>query len=213
MGKTGLYNPQSLLKEVVRSIGSLLIPPVCCHCGEGVGSPDQLFCEICLAHLVPLDKDERCPRCFFPLEKQCRCKRIIGLNARGAVFSAAGPASSLLRSFIQDKQLHLSKGIAAYLVYQLITINWPIPDLILPVEISALDKYRLGFQPNQIISCEMVRFFSKEWTVFDEGDLRGKKVLLLNLTADFAPMKAKSQQLLRALPEKIYALNFLNPNF
>ena len=112
--------------------------------------------------MTPLTPSGRCPICFselFEPEKlQCcnRCKNNpLPLDGIAAVFEHAGPAATLVKQLKYRHKPWLAKGLAAYLTFQLAQLEWPSPDLIIPMPISWLRKLERGYNQSLLIAKEL----------------------------------------------------------
>lgn len=62
-----------------------------------------------------------------------------------AAFDYAGPPATLIRKLKYAHRPYLAKGAGAYLAAQFLKLDWPLPDLIIPVPISLSHKFERGF--------------------------------------------------------------------
>jgi predicted amidophosphoribosyltransferase len=84
-----------------------------------------------------LEIEGRCKKCFHSDNMTpygCRhCRQSPSFFLRqGAVFEEGGPASTLL-AMLKRGHPYLAKGLGAYLYAQFLHLNWPVPDVIIPV--------------------------------------------------------------------------------
>ncbi|MEM1282570.1 MAG: phosphoribosyltransferase family protein [Chlamydiota bacterium] len=55
---------------------------------------------------------------------------------------------------------YLAKGVAATMVGQICRLNWPVPDLIVPVPLTLSRKMKRGYNQSHLIAKEMANMFS-----------------------------------------------------
>ncbi len=106
--------------------------------------------------LDPLEIPDRCTTCFnlkAPDRPCLLCHRIkIPYRAIGAVFDYDGPASSLIKQLKYGNLDYLASPMGAYMTTQFIELNWPLPDLIVPVPIAAPHLISRGFNQSQLLA-------------------------------------------------------------
>lgn len=157
----------------------LIYPPACLHCKGGLSDSSKLLCGSCLPLLEQIDPVERCPYCFsshFCPEQsvcaECRKRHPI-LNGLGAVFDYAGPAASLVRKLKYSNQPHLAEGCGAYLAAQFLLLEWPMPDLIVPVPIAFTHWLERGYNQSMLIADSLSKIIQRpaeEMLVRKSGD-------------------------------------------
>jgi ComF family protein len=76
-------------------------------------------------------------------------------------FNYEGPAASLIKKLKYAKQQHLSQGIGAFLAVQWERLQWPFPDVIVPVPISLLRWFERGFNQSYLLGEEVSRFLER----------------------------------------------------
>jgi competence protein ComFC len=119
---------------------------------------DVPLCEDCVSLLQLIDGNERCPLCFSshycPLQNICaHCDYLFpSVNRMAASFDYEGPASTLIRKLKYGDAPHLAEGLGAMMVTQLFALNWPIPDVIVPVPISLARWIERGYNQSQLLS-------------------------------------------------------------
>lgn len=106
--------------------------------------------------LEVLECAERCPTCFKEKTKNIVCLEchhskspFLGL---ASVFEYEGPAASLIKKLKYGKQDYLAQSMGAYLAAQFIHLNWPIPDIIIPVPISTSHYFMRGFNQSELLA-------------------------------------------------------------
>lgn len=151
-----------IVLEALRKFGkssiSLLYPPLCLHCREGLEDSSHLLCGTCLSLLELIDPKERCPRCFSPdfFPEKLLCSECIRskpiCDAIAAAFDYVGPAATLIQKLKYGDQSYLAKGCGGYLAAQFLRLGWPIPDVIVPVPISLAHWMERGFNQSLLLA-------------------------------------------------------------
>jgi len=132
------------------SLLDIIYPPTCLNCNE-LQMSQETFCSKCLRDFTLLRKEGRCVKCFAEIAeisgtcKACR-KMAHPFRALSSCFEAFGPAWSLYQGLTKQKQFHLAKDIAAYLAFQLHTLDWPIPDCIVGLPNSFQNPHYLAIR-------------------------------------------------------------------
>lgn len=151
-------------KVVKKSLLQLFYPSYCLHCRDFISPIDLILCPTCTALLEFIDIDERCPVCFEIHPNQTahsctHCQKVISHFYRSAAtFEYIGPAASLIKKLKYTNQPYLAKSIAAFLVVQLIQLDWPFPDALVPVPISFSRWIDRGYNQSLLIAQEMSHF-------------------------------------------------------
>lgn len=152
---------RNILCSVVRSSLNFLYPPHCLHCREGLLDGEQLLCSPCSEILELLDPENRCSGCFSPLETLgvAACRECLEasspLQSVASVFDYLGPAASIIKKFKYANQPFLAKGVAAFMVGQLFRLDWPVPDLLVPVPISFVHWIDRGYNQSFLLANEV----------------------------------------------------------
>lgn len=137
---------------------SLLYPAFCLHCHQPMTINDVPLCPDCVSLLQLIDGNERCPLCFSshycPLQRICaHCDHLVpSVNRMAASFDYEGPAATLVRKLKYGDAPHLAEGLGAMMVAQLCALNWPIPEVIVPVPISIARWIERGYNQSQLLS-------------------------------------------------------------
>jgi len=119
---------------------------------------DIPLCSDCVSLLQLIDGKERCPLCFSshfcPLQNICaHCDHLVpSVNRMAASFDYDGPASTLVRKLKYGDATHLAEGLSAMMVAQLLALNWPIPEVIVPVPMSIARWIERGYNQSQLLS-------------------------------------------------------------
>lgn len=149
------------------SLRDLVYPRLCLHCHESIGGNLQHLCGDCLELLEHINPVERCPYCFHadyvigkPACGSCR-KRDPILYRCAAAFDYQGPAASLIRQFKYGDQPYLAKSLAAMMTQQFIALDWPMPDLIVPIPISRSRWFTRGYNQSLLLAQHLSEFLSR----------------------------------------------------
>lgn len=155
---------RTFASRLKHSLFRFFYPSHCLHCGESIPEPaDVLFCSGCSSLLDMLHPDERCPTCFCShydkRDRKCRDCTHGGLpyQRAAAVFDYRGPAATVIKKMKYGNQPHLAKGAAAFMVAQFIQLNWPMPDALVPVPMSAIHWIDRGYNQSALLAEEMGR--------------------------------------------------------
>lgn len=149
---------KSLFKLIGRSFLNLVYPPLCLHCKNTLYDDSHLLCSICLQNLELIDPSERCPLCFsseyHPHERLCtECRTYPPLfHGMASAFDYIGPAATLVRKLKYGDQTHLAEGCGAYLAAQFLNLNWPMPDIIVPVPLPFTRKITRGYNQSLLLA-------------------------------------------------------------
>lgn len=145
-------------KHFMRSFCDLAYPPLCLHCQGTLDQKRQHLCEYCWGRLELIDAKERCPYCFSCEYLPCAgiCEECQGREPRlhriAAALDYEGPAATLIREFKYGQQIYLGKGIGALMAMQFIALEWPFPDLIIPMPISRMHWLERGYNQSLLIA-------------------------------------------------------------
>jgi len=114
-----------------------------------------------------LSADDRCKMCFAPLasELQSRCdgchKTGFPWNHAASVFEYLGPGATLVKRLKYGGQLHLARSAAAFMVAQMYQLQWPLPDVIVPVPMPFLRRVIRGYNQSYLIAEEMGKMLQR----------------------------------------------------
>ncbi len=145
------------LKRVGRQIKRFVFPPLCFHCTSLVEGERRLLCPACLEHLTLLDPTKRCPVCFSKKgERQTTCGKCPPQYLKlAAVFEYEGPIVSLIHHFKYGRRFHLARALAPFLGAQLASLEWPYPDLLVPIPQTSGHRLIRGYNPSLLLAREM----------------------------------------------------------
>lgn len=146
------------IKKLFSSIEGLLYPPLCLHCKNSIEGHSALFCAHCSPLLDLIPTSERCPFCFSHQDgckrracSQCQ-KSAADFNGLAAALDYQGPAATLVQCMKYENQPYLAEGAASFLVMQWAKLEWPLPDLIIPVPITWMHRIFRGYNQSALLA-------------------------------------------------------------
>lgn len=154
-------------KNLLRSIRCFLYPPLCLHCRQSLSPSLEIFCASCLNLLTLLDAEGRCSSCFaegsFEVNGRCKkCRSIRNPFYRlAAAFDYEGPAKTLIQALKYGNKSFLAKGAGSWLTAQFLSLDWPIPDLIVPAPISRMRLWQRGFNQSELLANQIALALEK----------------------------------------------------
>lgn len=233
----------SWARAIGKSFFDLAYPPICLHCPHRLEKGCPLFCRSCLDLLMPIDSKERCPYCFSAefngkTEKCCHhcLDHPLLLERVAAVFDYEGPAATLIKQLKYGGQLYLAKGAGAYLAAQFLSLDWPVPDVIVPMPMPLLRRFERGFNQSLLLAEAFAKFINRpvrDILVRKSGDfsqasldyqqrlnlssasfdikkgvkLHGQSVLLIDdVMTTGSSLRCCAETLFPTFPQSIYAL-------
>lgn len=142
---------------MLQALSDLFYPPICLQCGAAIEKHPAILCDICLSLLELIDPEERCPACFsshYSKEtgKCGDCQKNSHIYQSAAAFEYTGPAATLVKRLKYSNQPYLAKGLAAYLIAQFVRLNWPKPDLVIPVPIAFTHLLERGYNQSLLLA-------------------------------------------------------------
>lgn len=181
MGKGTLNysHVRGLAENLGKAFVNLVYPPLCLSCKESVSDDARFLCENCLSQLQLIDPAERCAFCFSaqysPEKHLCEeCARTPPLlNRMAAAFDYIGPSACLVKKLKYSQQAYLAKGLGAYLAAQFLQLEWPMPDVIIPVPIVLPHRIERGFNQSALLAyglSDMIQSPVQEALVRKSGD-------------------------------------------
>lgn len=147
-----------LPEKIAQSFLHLIYPPLCLHCSQTLPNGDHPLCQSCLSLMEMIDPTERCPLCFsadFQIERRIcpECFRQIQfLDGIGAVFDYVGPAATLIKKMKYGDMPYLKTGLGAYLAAQFFRMEWPMPDIIVPVPMAFTHLLERGYNQSTLLA-------------------------------------------------------------
>ncbi len=228
-------------KTLAKACRYLVYPPRCIHCQNPAVDEGRDLCQACSSLISLIDPANRCQHCvkeIDPGKRLCAdCSR--SPNLLTAVASACdyeGPMISLICALKYGNQPRLAKSIAALMAAQLLSLDWPLPDMIVPVPISWMRRLDRGYNQCELLAEELSLFLDRpvatplrrrcgDWsqaglTHEQRATLTGKNFYLAKDTVLYdktillvddvlttgSTLKCCSQIIADAYPEKIFAL-------
>jgi competence protein ComFC len=135
----------------VKTLLRLIYPPLCVHCKELQRSQRELLCSVCLNLLELIESSERCPVCFASRGSEIHtCTHSTFRHA--AAFDYFGPAAALVRELKYSGRVDLAAPLAGYMGVQFSRLNWPLPDVIVPVPISFFRFLSRGYNQSTLLA-------------------------------------------------------------
>lgn len=158
-----------MLKSILATALNTLYPPLCFHC-QADWSEGPL-CSHCLSLLEVVDPATRCRYCFSSHVNpgQGTCRRCIleepVLDSFAAVFDYYGPVTSLISQFKYSGKYWLAEGLAAYMAAQWVQLDWPVPDLIVPVPIPWLRRIDRGYNQSALLAKSLSKILNAPYAM------------------------------------------------
>ncbi len=98
-------------------------------------------------------------------------------------FEGMGPARALIHAFREGGRPYLAKDIAAFMVQQCMLLDFPFPDLLIPVPSSFVHATVRGYAPSILLAKEMgllmkrpvKRLVAKQSGYFQQTKLTGEQ--------------------------------------
>lgn len=156
------------LKKFCQNLLDIVYPPLCLHCFTCL-EKEGFFCPSCQTILTLIETKGRCSVCFsedlLGAAKVCGAcqKNPSFISHRAAALDYEGPAASLVKHFKYGGQTYLAEGAAAYLATQLIALEWPFPDLIIPVPISLSRHWMRGYNQSALLAKELSKILQRPY--------------------------------------------------
>ena len=186
---------------------------------------------------------ERCPYCFAPDANLKRCcktcrKHPLLFDRIASAFDYEGLPATLIKQLKYGGQTHLAQGAGGYLAAQFLTLDWPLPDLIIPMPSTPIKKLERGFNQSlllaeafaTIINRPVVEIIKRKNGDFAQANLNHKERLQLRSTSfevksstpldnqciliiddvmtTGSSLKCCAESLLPLFPKSLYALTF-----
>lgn len=222
---------------------NFIYPPLCLQCDAYLNKKHLILCRTCIELLNPIDPLEHCRFCLSRNDlsktricKNCREKQN-PIYKLSAVFDYMSSAATLIKNLKYSFQYNLGKGIGAYMAKHLIELNWPIPDVIIPVPITFAHYLSRGYNQSfllaksigKILSCpvknSLIRHnldFSqtglshkqrnknqKGFSIKKYQNLENKNLLIVDdVITTGSTLKSCAKTLAEEFPATIYALAF-----
>ena len=183
-----------------------LFPPLCICCKGRILHP--FFCAACWELCTPLDPVGRCRHCFTEWTNGEFCGKCQLPFRRAVVFESSASARMLCRK--------KEGAIGGFVLYQWIQMQWPIPEVVIPMpgmdliaKTFAFFLYKAGTCSANILSRK-----GRHWSCNEEVLEEGQTILLLDAQSSLFTLKKAAQSLLETSPKKIFQLSlFHDPSF
>lgn len=191
------------LKQVFAAFTDFVYPSSCLHCTAPMSYGEGHLCRVCVAQLELINPKERCPYCFSadydPKQRVCYpCFLEAPILKRcAATFDYHGPAATLVLKMKYANQPYLAKGAGAYLAVQLMGLDWPMPDVIVPVPLTLAHRISRGYNQSlllaeslgNILQCPVQQVLSRRWLDYSQAGMTKKQ--RLRLDADSFTLKKR----------------------
>jgi competence protein ComFC len=220
-----------------------IYPALCLHCEtENRDEESKVLCASCASLLSLLELEGRCRYCFtdhslfYPTLCEHCAERESSLTCAASAIDYLGPGISLTKALKYRNSPHLAQGAAALMVAQFTRLQWPFPDLIVPVPIPWLRRLERGYNQSELLAIEMAKMLGCRWgdclkrrsgdysqaalskeqrrrltaeafLLRNKQQLQGLTVLLVDdVLTTGTTLQRCAEVLQEALPKKIYAL-------
>ncbi len=197
------------MKQLFHLFLDFIFPPLCLDCREFCST--KHFCPECWQLCAPPDPADRCRQCFDELDRrgdlcaQCRQKAHLPVE-RAYVFNPDAPIWRL-------REEH-GKALAAYAIYQWIRLDWPLPDVIIPM--PEKESVEAGKYFSQFLDIPYISLLRKGEMGYDlrkKNIDEGKIFLLIDVDNPLDLLQKAAYALSEVLPKKIYLLSWFNHVF
>lgn len=221
---------------------NFLYPPCCLHCDALIDEKKAFLCPSCFSLLSLINPIRRCNSCFNDglLDGQLICqiceKNPPPWEFGASAFDYEGPAASLIIAMKYGNCSYLAKGLSGFMAAQFLSLNWPLPDLLIPVPVSFSRFMERGYNQSYLLAKGLGKIlgkpvrnvltrrsgdYSQAALPFKEREqlshiafslkktkaLQGKRILLIDdVITTTSTLRACSEALLEGLPGEIYAL-------
>lgn len=192
---------------MIQVLRELFFPPVCTHCKEEAIKP--YFCDACWELSALLDPKLRCRHCFCELQNEgvlcASCAHRPSLPfPRAALFEKNAPIAPL--AFREE----MAESFASFAAVLWDRLQWPVPDLILPIPPQRKAVAKLLASS---IQCSCMRGFIRKGWPREEWELAklpltgDETVLLFDLGCSPLQLRRAVYSLLEAFPKKGFVLS------
>jgi len=220
--------------KFLNPILNILFPPLCLHCEERLEKDRTLFCTACLEQLIPIDPEGRCRICFAEDNPCQRCMtRTVVIKRQAAACSDFGSARTLA-AYLEKGNTQFLSAAASLMLLQFSHLEWPLPDLIIPLPGSLWERCKKGKSMNALLVQELTRLlncpseivlravFDKR-SFLEEAEIRtkpvlierkkkhlcDKRILLIAVKLDDDLFRQAAEALQEGFAAEIYALTFV----
>jgi hypothetical protein len=128
------------LSALAKALSFIAYPPFCLGCDEPLETMSLKFCPGCQELFQLINPSKRCRFCFA--NKGClNCTLDSSvLEGFGACFDPIGPPKTLLCHLEHTPDVDQVLLAASFMTAQLVSLNWPFPDVVIPVPQTTLAK-------------------------------------------------------------------------
>ena len=219
---------------MIAALRHLLFPDFCLHCDEGIENQKTVFCSACMQLLEWIDPNMRCRFCFAPLENpeyQTWCGECLKQRNRiAAAMEYKGPAGTMLRALKYSSRHDLAKIAAAKMVVQWEKLNWPLPEVLLPIPSRGAAVRLIAKEMGTIFKVPVLQLLSRSFFALPQhrlsADVRkklGEDVFTMKTTTQLAgrivfliddvlttgaTLKSCMEKAEEGFPKKMYGLVF-----
>lgn len=233
-----------MLSQLFAAFVNFIYPSACLHCTIPIGHGEGYFCQNCIAQFELINPEERCPYCFSadydPKQRVCYpCFMEAPVFKRSAAaFDYHGPAAALVQKMKYANQPYLAKGVGAYMAVQMLKLEWPMPDLIVPVPLTLVHRISRGYNQSlllaeslgSILKCPVQEVLRRRWLDHSQAgmsrkqrlglepdafslrkgiDIRDKVILLIDdVMTTGQTLNCCAEILYEGYPTAVYALTF-----
>ena len=154
------------LKATCRACLNFAFPSLCCYCKEIFIDGQSLFCRSCSELVELIAPEERCSFCFSeePSRAGKPCKYCLSqsklFNGIATAVDYEGPVRDVVWRLKYGGQAFLAKSIAACMYLQWQRLNWPAPQLVIPVPMPLSRLIFRGYNQSELIAKEFAEYFN-----------------------------------------------------
>ncbi|HSX26844.1 MAG TPA: hypothetical protein VLE89_07570 [Chlamydiales bacterium] len=182
----------------------LIYPPLCLECREPCKT--KYFCPECWGLCEPPDPAERCRHCFGEVDQvramcqECRREPKVGV-VRAYVFDGESPVG----------RLEEWERLAGFAVYQWIRLEWPMPDVIVPMPDEESESVGEAFSAlMQLPFAKALRRGGDQFELREEveGD-----VLIVDAANPVEFLQGGAMAVAEAFPKRIFLLSLFPDDY
>lgn len=154
-------------RRIAQALIDFVYPPFCLHCRAPREEGRHLLCASCFSQVELIDPFTRCPSCFIEkgVEGDEKCRFCHShpppWNRGAAACDYAGPIVTLVKDMKYSNHPYLAEVLAPYLVAQFFALDWPLPDLIIPIPISIVRWLQRGYNQSELLAQQLSRYLSR----------------------------------------------------
>jgi ComF family protein len=230
-------------KNLWEAFLQFVYPSFCLHCADPTRHGAGIFCLSCTSQLELINPLERCPYCFsadFDAERRICYPCFMeapSFKRSAAVFDYQGPAATLVLKMKYAHQSYLADGAGAYLAMQFMQLDWPMPDLIVPVPLTLVHRISRGYNQSLLLAESLgkiinrpvqqilrrrsldysqagmskeqrLKLGSEAFSIKKHSDIRDKVILLVDdVMTTGQTMDCCAKVLYQGLPQAVYVIS------